>query len=82
MNGELRRAMRPFRVRLAAEALIHAACVSGVVVLPVWLMLALLRQLLNMGGAWRPVWMASAWFLLFAALYIFRYRRKGDSRLL
>jgi len=77
MKSELKQAMRPFRVRLAAEAVIHAACISGAFVLPVWLVMALAQRVLHMG--WNPAWMAAAWLLMFAALYIFRYRPAGKK---
>lgn len=82
MKREMKRAMRPFHVRLAAEALIRAACVSGAFILPVWLMLALAQRIFGMGGAWRPAWLAAAWLLLFAMLYACRYRpaRKKAAR--
>lgn len=40
MDKEISRALRPFQRKLAAEAALRAACVSGAAVLPVWLALA------------------------------------------
>lgn len=74
MEKELKRRMRPFRARLAAEAVIRAACISGVFVLPVWLVLALAQRLLGLGLARLPAWMVLVWAALFAALYLWRCR--------
>jgi len=79
MKRELERALRPFRIRLAAEAIMHAACVSGAWVLPVWLVLTLAQRVFGMGAARHSAWMAAAWLLLFAALYAFRYRPEGKK---
>lgn len=74
MKKELNREMRPFLIRLTAEAAIRAGCMSGVVVLPVWLILALVRQIFGAGTKQLPAWMALAWALTFAALYGLFYR--------
>ena len=75
MNQELNQSMRPFRARLTAEAVLRAAAVSGVFVLPVWLILALVKRVFNLGSAQQPVWMLLAWAVLFAALLILGPRR-------
>lgn len=72
MEKELHRAMRPFRARLAAEGAVRAACMAGLPVLPVCLVLALLRDV--PGAARLAAHMPAAWALLFAALYLLRYR--------
>ena len=74
MNRELDQALRPFRKRLALEALMRAVCVSGLWILPVWLGLAFVQCVFSVGMGQLPVWMAAAWLLLFAVLYAFRYR--------
>lgn len=74
MKKELNQKMRPFRARLAAEAALRAACISGVYVLPVWLLLALAERLLGLNWASLPAWMVLAWALLFGGLYLLRYR--------
>ena len=51
MKEELNQKMRPFRARLAAEAALRAACISGVYVLTVWLLLALAERLLGLNWA-------------------------------
>jgi len=79
MKKELDRALRPFRARLTAEAVIRSACVSGVFVLPVWLMLALLKRVFGMGSERLSVWMLLAFAVLFAVLYGCRYRAAGKK---
>ena len=80
MKKELSQRMRPFRARIMAEALLRAACISGVLVLPVWLLLALAQRLLCLGWTALPAWMMLAWVLLFAAAYLLRYRvREKDA---
>ena len=74
MEKELNRGMHPFRARLAAEAALRAASISGVCVLPVWLLLALAQRLLGFFWPMLPGVMLLAWALLFAVLYLLRYR--------
>lgn len=79
MKKELDRALRPFRIRLTIEGILRAASISGVFVLPVWLLLALVRQVFGVGGERLSVWMLLVWFVLFAALYVWRYRIAGKK---
>ena len=74
MDKEISRALRPFQRKLAAEAALRAACVSGAAVLPVWLALALARRCLGGAGGRLEALMLPAWALLLAALYALRYR--------
>lgn len=76
LNRELNREMRPFRVRLTAEAALRAVCISGVFVLSVWLLLALAERILGLKWAALPAWMSLAWILLSGGLYLFRHRLK------
>lgn len=65
---------RPFYRRFAAEAAVRAACISGVFVLPVWLVLALVRRVSGFGSAPLSLLAALIWAALSAALYLLRYR--------
>ena len=74
MKKDLNRALRPFRVRLVAEAVLRAACISGVWVMPFWLALALVQRIFGLNWSRLGACMLLAWVLLFAALYLLRYR--------
>lgn len=79
MKKELDRALQPFRIRLAIEAMMRAACVSGIFVLPIWLLLALVRRIFGLMDARFSAWMLLAWAALFAVLYGLRYRIAGKK---
>lgn len=74
MEKEISRALRPFQRKLAAEAALRAACVSGVCVLPIWFALALVRRCFG-GAKWQvEAWMLIAWLVLTTMLFILRHR--------
>lgn len=74
MEKEISRALRPFQRKLAAEAGLRAACVSGVCVLPIWFALALVRHCFG-GVKWQmEAWMLIAWIVLATILFILCYR--------
>lgn len=69
---ELRRALRPFMRRLAAESAVRSALSGGVIALSVQLVLALVYRV--MGRAVNGMHMLALWALAAALLYLLRYR--------
>ena len=74
MKRNLNRVMRPFCAKLWLEAAIRAAGQSGVCVLPIWLVLALIKCVLDLRWVWLERGMLLAWALLFGMLLMLRYR--------
>lgn len=68
---EQKRALRPWRRRMAAEAVLASVLTAGVAVLPLWLAWAVFCRIRGAGGWW---YMPAAWALLAALLYGIRYR--------
>ena len=70
---DMKRALAPFKRRLAAEAALRSVLASAMVVLPVWLGAAVYARLT--GAAWGPARAALAvWGVLAALLYLLRLR--------
>lgn len=71
MDSDQRKALRPWRRRMAAEAALSSALWAGAFVLPLWMALAVVCR--GTGAHWTR-YMPGAWALLAALLYLFRYR--------
>lgn len=71
MDMEQKRALGPWRRRMAAEAVLASVLTAGVAVLPLWLAWAVFCRIRGAGGWW---YMPAAWALLAALLYGIRYR--------
>jgi len=83
MDIDTKRALKPFKKRLAVEAALGSVLTSGLFVLPVWLVAAIWSRL--SGAAFEPAKvMAVLWLGLSAILYTLRFRptdRKIAARL-
>lgn len=80
---EIKRALRPFKMRLALEGALRGAAAGALTVLPVWLALILLRRIAGIGGAWAQR-MPLVWLAASALWYALRYRptdRKTAARI-
>ena len=66
MDMKQKRALGPWRRRMAAEAVLASVLTAGVAVLPLWLAWAVFCRIRGAGGWW---YMPAAWALLAALLY-------------
>lgn len=73
IDMNLKKTLRPFRLRLMLEAGLRAVLTGALFVLPVWLVLAVVRRVLYRQDA-LTAWMLAAWALAASLLYALRFR--------
>lgn len=69
---ELKKALRPFMIRLAAESAVRSAMAGGLIALPVWLVMAVYGRFT--GGGVHAAQMFALWAAVAAAFFVLRYR--------
>ena len=80
---DIRRALMPFKRRMALEAALRSIVAGGLTVLPAWLALILCRRIFGLGGALGG-YMPPAFIAAAALWYLLRYRptdRKTAARI-